>query len=362
MRSSAPRSVIGQATKLCAAVSAASGGNPFYVSELLRALGPRSGRRPSSIRPQLLAGGARRLPGGWSPGCVRLDPRALGLVQALAVLGDGCELRHAAAIAGVEMEEATRLAAGLVRLEVLAGEDPPRFIHPIVREGLEASLGARALRASSLRGRSLARRRGSTGAGGRASCRSGPGRRRLGVEAFAGGRAGSDGERCAANGGHLFERALCEPPPPAQRVDVLRAAARAEASAGRETACARLEEALRLADEPRERAEIALEVAEAYAALFRWVDAVDVIERALAELGKADDGLAARLEGELVICGLHDARRAARVAPVLERLSSRSPTGTAAEALAVARGMAMVLAGRPAAEAAVPLGGRFLPR
>ena len=76
-----------------------------------------------------------------------------------------------------------------------------------------------------------------------------------------------------------------------------------------------------MAVDPRERAEIALEVAEAYAALFRWVDAVDVIERALAELGEADEALAAQLEGELVVCGLHDARRASRVAPVLERLS-----------------------------------------
>ena len=108
---------------------------------------------------------------------------------------------------------------------------------------------------------------------------------------------------------------------------MLREAAQAEASAGRETACDELEEALRLAADPRERAEIALEVAEAYAALFRWVDAVDVIERALEELGSADEALAARLEGELVVCGLHDARRAARVAPVLERLSSRSPRG-----------------------------------
>ena len=73
---------------------------------------------------------------------------------------------------------------------------------------------------------------------------------------------------------------------------------------------------------PRARAEIALEVAEAYAALFRWVDAVDVIERALAELGPAEAELAARLEGELVVCGLHDARRATRVAPVLDRLGS----------------------------------------
>ena len=92
---------------------------------------------------------------------------------------------------------------------------------------------------------------------------------------------------------------------------MLREAARAEAAAGRETACVHLEEALRLVTGRRERAEIALEVAEAYAALFRWVDAVDVLERALAELGEADPELAARLEGELVVCGLHDARRAA---------------------------------------------------
>jgi DNA-binding CsgD family transcriptional regulator len=153
----------------------------------------------------------------------------------------------------------------------------------------------------------------------------------------------------------LLGRALAEPPSPADRGNVLREAARAEASAGREMACVHLEQALRLADDPRERAAIALEVAEAYAALFRWADAVDVIERALAELDEADEALAARLEGELVVCGLHDARRASRVAPVLERLSSRSLEGSPAEARAVAQGMAMVLAGRPADEAAAPL-------
>jgi ATP/maltotriose-dependent transcriptional regulator MalT len=138
-------------------------------------------------------------------------------------------------------------------------------------------------------------------------------------------------------------------------VDVLREAARAEASAGRDAACLLLEEALDLTSDPRERAGIALEVAEAYAALFRWVEAVDVIERALAELGEADPALAARLEGELVVCGLHDARRAPRVAPVLQRLSSRSLPASAAEALAVARGMSMLLAGQPGDKAALPL-------
>ena len=59
---------------------------------------------------------------------------------------------------------------------------------------------------------------------------------------------------------------LAEPPPPEQRAAVLREAARAEVTAGRERAFALLEEALRAAAGPRDRAEIALEVAEADAA------------------------------------------------------------------------------------------------
>jgi DNA-binding CsgD family transcriptional regulator len=163
----------------------------------------------------------------------------------------------------------------------------------------------------------------------------------------------SNGAPAAAAG--LLDRALAEPPASGQRVAVLQEVARAETVAGREAARVHLEEALSLAADPLERAEIALEVAEAYAGLFRWVEAVDVIERALAELGDADDELGARLEGELVVCGLHDARRASRVAPVLERLSSRSLSGGAVEARAVAVGMSTLLAGRRADEAAAPL-------
>lgn len=61
------------------------------------------------------------------------------MAQALAVLGDGCELRHAAGLAGVEVSEAISRGAGLVRLEVLGADDPPRFVHPIVRDSVEGS-------------------------------------------------------------------------------------------------------------------------------------------------------------------------------------------------------------------------------
>jgi DNA-binding NarL/FixJ family response regulator len=287
----------------------------------------------------------------------KLDPHALNFAQALAVLGDRCELRQAAAIAGVETADAMRLAAELVGLDVLAADDPPRFIHPVVRDAAEASLGSDERDAAH---RSAARLLHAEGAPpgqvaahlmGVASCGDSWVLARLREGAQSATESGAP--RAAAD---LFARALSEPPPPGQLVGLLRETARAEATAGRETACTRLEEALRLATDQRERAEIALELAETYAALFRWVDAVDVIERALQELAGADERLAARLEGELVVCGLQDARRASRVTPVLERLSS-GPLAVAsgAEPLAVAQGMAIVLGGRRAEEAAAPL-------
>ena len=341
---------------LCAAVWAATGGNPLYVAELLRAV-ELDGRRLAELEPdELLVGGREGIALRVLARVRGLDPRALGLAQALAVLGDGCELRNAAAIAGMEMADATRLAAGLVRLEVLAADDRPRFIHPVVHDAVEASLGSDERDAAH---RSAARLLHADGApAGQVAAhlvgvRPAGDRWVLGRLREAARAAVDSGAPQAAAG--LFGRALAEPPSPTDRANVLREAARAEASAGRETACVHLEQALRLVDDPRERGAIALEVAEAYAALFRWADAVDVIERALAELDEADEALAARLEGELVVCGLHDARRASRVAPVLERLSSRSLAGSPAEALAVAQGMAMVLAGRPADEAAAPL-------
>jgi len=342
--------------ELCAAVWEASGGNPLYVTELLRAV-ELEDQPLAELEPAVLLAGGREWVARRVVARVRgLRPGALSLAQALAVLGDGCELRHAAAIAGVEMGQAVSLAAGLVGIEVLAADDPPRFIHPVVRDAVDGSLEsderdvARRCAARLLHGDGAPPGQVAAHLVGVRPAGDGWVLSRLREAARAAMQSGAPGAAAA-----LLGRALNEPPPLSQRVEVLREAAQAEAAAGRETACDELDEALRLATDPRERAEIALEVAEAYAALFRWVDAVDVIERALRELGDADEVLAARLEGELVVCGLHDARRSARVAPVIERLASRPLAGSAAEALAVARGMTMVLSGRPARQAAAPL-------
>ena len=346
----------GVSDRVCAAACAASGGNPLYLAELLRAA-RRDGRPVADLDAAgLLAGGSEGVARRVLAGVRSLGVRAVALAHALAVLGDGCELRHAAAIAGVEMPEAMSLAAGLVRVEVLGEDNPPRFVHPVVRDAVAVSLPSDEHDALH---RSAARLLFADGAPPGQVAAHLAGLRPAGDEWVLGRLR--DAARVAMQSGapgaaaDLFGRALAEPQASEQRVTVLREAAQAQASAGREAACAYLEQALPLTTDPLERAEIALEVAEAYAALFRWVDAVDVIERALAELGEADEVLAARLEGELVVCGLHDARRASRVGPVLERLSARSLAARTAEGLAVAHAMAMIFAGRPAQEAAAGL-------
>jgi DNA-binding CsgD family transcriptional regulator len=333
--------------ELCARLAEASGGNPFYLGELLRSPDPG----------QFDAGGGDGIVRHVVSRIGRLDPEALALARALAVLGDGCPLRYAAAVAGLAVEGASTCAAGLVRREVLAGTDPPRFLHPIVRSAVEASMAGDDAAAAHHAAAHLLFDEGAPP--GQVAVHVAPlpsagdawAVRRLREAAQAATEAGAPGAA-----GALLRRALDEPPPAADRVDVLRELARAEVNAGRETACTLLEEALALTDHAPTRAAIALEIAEAYAGLFRWVDAVDVIERALDELGDIDAALSARLFGELVVAGLHDARRAARVGPALARLEA-GEVGDArgGEAFAVAVGMSAVLAGRPACEAAAVL-------
>jgi DNA-binding CsgD family transcriptional regulator len=359
VRAAAHPEVGGEAgDELCAAVYAACGGNPLYLAELLRAA-DRGGRPLAALAPaELLAGGLDGIARQVITRAQSLGPDALRLAQALAVLGDGGDLRHAAAIAEVTLAAAERLAGGLTRAEVLAAD--VRFVHPVIRDALEAVLDSGERDRAHRRAARLLH--GDLAPPGQVAAHlvrvrpAGDGWVLARLREAAQVAVDSGAPQAAAD---LLDRALAEPPPPGQRAGVLREAARAQVTAGRERAFVLLQEALRVAAGPRVRAEIALEVAEAYAALFRWVDAVDVIERALAELGPAEADLAARLEGEMVVCGLHDARRAPQVAPVLARLGSAHPgrrrLAAAGESVAVAQAMAMLLAGRPASQIAALL-------
>jgi DNA-binding CsgD family transcriptional regulator len=338
---------------LCASVHRATGGNPFYVLELLRALkradhpgGARAIEDAVSLDGLAVQLGARLR---------NLNPHSLRLARAIAILGDGCELRHAAVISQMEMAEAIPLAAELVRLDVLGADRPPRFIHPIVQHAVVQTLSSAEQDAVHRAAAVVLHAE-----------RSSPGLiaahvMRLGVagDAWVVDRL-REGARAALENGapavaaDLLERALAEPPPIEVRVEVLREAARALLRVGRALACRRLEEAVAIS-ENRVQAELASELAQTYATLFRWADAVQVLERALESLGKVHRSIAAHLESQLIAVGLQDARTARRALQVMKRMSRRRLSGAPAVTLGVAQGMVAILTGQPADEAARPL-------
>jgi DNA-binding CsgD family transcriptional regulator len=284
-----------------------------------------------------------------------LNPQSLRLAQAIAILGDGCELRHAAAISQIEMPQAIHLATELVRLDVLGEDRPPRFIHPIVQHAVIRTLSSAEHDAT---------RRAAVGI--LHADRYAP--ERIAAHVMRLRAAGNawvverlrEGARAALENGapttaaDLLERALAEPPPSHVRVEVLREAARAELQAGRGRACHRLEEAMALA-EKRVQTELASELAQTYATLFCWTDAVHVLERALASLGEGPPLTAAHLQSQLVAAGLQDARVAPRALELMKQMSRRRLLGAPAVILAVARGMVAIMTGRRARQAAIPL-------
>ena len=130
--------------KAAAAVARATGGNPFYVGELLRDLGPRwtdsgdDAEWVSRVRP---------------PGIVRsvlsrmasLPAGSVDLARAYAVLGAGARLTDCAALAGVPARSAAELADKLAATGVLA-QGGAGFAHPIVETAVLADVGEHALR------------------------------------------------------------------------------------------------------------------------------------------------------------------------------------------------------------------------
>lgn len=339
------RAESGATDNLCHALWTTSGGNPFYLTELLRGenLGPSEGEALAQAPEGVTRHVASRVR--------RLDAQALRLAQSLAVLGDGCELRHVAALASLEVEPASRLLTALVELEILASAAPPRFLHPIIRAAVEASIGTderdAAHRAAA---RMLHAEGGASGRIGAHLMRVQPAAEGWVVDRLLDAAATAVASGAPQAGAELLRRALDEPPSAADRVSVLLEAGRAEALAGQETARLRFEEAKALTTNGQERAAVALELAHAHADFFRWVDAVDVSEAALGDLGEADANLQAKLEAQVVVAGLRDARRASRVMPALERLASLQREGDPTAYL-LARGMTLLwIAGRPAEE------------
>jgi DNA-binding CsgD family transcriptional regulator len=286
------------------ACHAATGGNPFLLDELVRALRAAgvpftadASARVGTVAPPTVA---RTVAGTLE----RAGPGPAALARAASILGDGAALDLAAALAGLDMSDASAAAAELVRVGLLEDATALRFRHPVLAGAVRAGLAAPERAAAHARAVELLRARGA-------------GPERVALQLLHASPTGDQnvvdelrtaavraGERGApATAAVLLRRALAEPPAPNRRAAVLVELGQAELSTGEgASADAHLEEAHRSAEEAVTRARALLLRAEAVpgeASARRRL--AELIEAALPEAERQDRDLALRLRAVLVL-------------------------------------------------------------
>jgi DNA-binding CsgD family transcriptional regulator len=128
--------------RFSAACHVATGGNPFLLHELTVGL-QADGLRPdeeAAVRVARL--GPRSIARAVTFRVARLGPAADRLARATAILGDGTQLRAAAALAGVALTEGAAAADRLTEIGVFEPGTPLRFVHPIVGAAIHDDIPA----------------------------------------------------------------------------------------------------------------------------------------------------------------------------------------------------------------------------
>jgi DNA-binding CsgD family transcriptional regulator len=288
--------------EFCAAVEAATRGNALFVRALLDTVADE-GIGPHSDQAHLLLELGPQVVGRTvSLRLARLPPEATTLLEAAAILGDGTDLRHAAALADLDAAPAAQAARLLIRSDLLHSDDPVEFSHPVVRSAiydrldtLERSEGhkraARLLVAAGAPPERAAAHLLTTT----------PADEPFVVETLrtAARRALGQGAADAATG--YLERALAEGLDQTTRAEVLVELGLAERLIDGPAAATHLAEGLALLTNPERRAEVALELGSTLFYLNRIGETIALFQGAVGETSRAEHpDLHERLEAELI--------------------------------------------------------------
>jgi DNA-binding CsgD family transcriptional regulator len=277
------------AGRFAAACGSVTGGNPFLLRELAASL-RADGFGPGEEAAGQVAGlGPRSVARAVALRVARLGPAAGEVARAVAILGDGAQLRHAAALAGVGLADAAAAADELAGIGVFEPGTPLRFVHPIVRTAVhddipEAGRG--------LAHAEAARLLAADGADLDAVCA------HLLVCEPAGslevvGRLRAAAARALGRGGaesavSYLRRALAETADVGLRAGLLAELGWAEKVVGDPAAAGHLRESLRLASDPGTRAGIAPGLAELLLLAGQWDAGTAVVRSALADITGGD--------------------------------------------------------------------------
>jgi DNA-binding CsgD family transcriptional regulator len=281
---------IAPAERFAAACHAVTGGNAFLLRELIQQL-RADGIGPSEeAAARVAALGPRSVARAVALRVARLGPAAGELARAAAVLGDGAQLRHAAALAGMALADAAAAADGLAGIGVFEPGTPLRFAHPIVRTAVHEDIPPAS---RGLRHAEAARLLAAEGADLDAVCAHllvcEPAGSPEVVARLRAAAAQAVGRGAPESAVAYLRRAAAEMADVSLRAVLSQELGRAEKVLGDPAAAEHLRESLRLATDPAERAAVAPDLAELLVLAGQWDAGTAVLREALAEL--ADRGV-----------------------------------------------------------------------
>jgi DNA-binding CsgD family transcriptional regulator len=128
------------ADEFCRSCHTATGGNPLFLRELLRALDAAEVVPSAAAASEVQAVGPAAVSRFVLHRLAALGPSASELARAVAVLGDDSELQLAARVSGLGEDPARAAADDLVRAEIFVDGARLGFVHPIVRAALYEDL------------------------------------------------------------------------------------------------------------------------------------------------------------------------------------------------------------------------------
>lgn len=118
-----------------------TGGNPYYVHELIRAVAEQQERGVAVDAESVRAAAPSSVVRSVRARLGRLGADAVALARATAVLGEDGALAQAAELAGLDETRAVSALDMLAAEHILASELPLRFVHPLVASAVNEDIG-----------------------------------------------------------------------------------------------------------------------------------------------------------------------------------------------------------------------------
>jgi DNA-binding CsgD family transcriptional regulator len=314
------------AEDFCAACHEVTGGNPLYLRALLTTLAADGLPPTAESSPHVREVGPEPVARAVSVRLSRLPEEAGALARAIAVLGDGAELGVAAALAGLDRSAAAAASAALARAELLRLEPALEFAHPVVRAAIYEAIGPVERAEAHRRAAGVVAEAGAEPEQTASHLLLVP----PAADPFVGIVLREAARRALARAGAdtavvYLRRAFAEPPAPEERGDVLWELGLAESLVDVPAAADHLAEALGTVDDPSRYAERALACGRILFYAGRNDEAIEILTRGAARVGRENGALREQLEAALITSARFEPTLYPKARQLLDELREKEP-------------------------------------